>query len=108
MRARRPRTPTHPLGRMARLKLARLQARERGGQPVSTAEQAREIVERRFGPETADTVIQGGRELPNGWRFSWQSRKYVETGDHTHALIGGSLYLVLSTGEVLEYDTAEI
>ncbi len=42
-------------------------------------------------------------EKPYGWVFFYNSRRYVETGNMIHALIGhGPVIFVAKTGEIIE------
>ncbi|MGK4003473.1 YrhB domain-containing protein [Sorangium sp. So ce1036] len=46
-------------------------------------------------------------EKPYGWVIFYNSRRYVETGELIHSLIGGGPVVVLSeTGEVFELGSA--
>ncbi|HEX8670643.1 MAG TPA: YrhB domain-containing protein [Longimicrobium sp.] len=46
------------------------------------------------------------RELPYGWVFFYQSRRYVETGDPREMLAGNAPLLVTRSGELYETGTA--
>ncbi len=46
-------------------------------------------------------------EKPYGWVFFYNSRRYIETGDMVHALIGqGPVIVVATTGEIIELGSA--
>lgn len=59
---------------------------------------------RRVGGEDGVVIIDSKTiEKPYGWAFFYNSRKYVETGDMIHSLVGGGpVIVVASTGEVFE------
>jgi hypothetical protein len=76
---------------------------------VITREEAKQKVlellqSRRVGGDEGIDVIESKTiEKPYGWAFFYNSRRFIETGDIMHSLVGGGpVVVVASTGEVHE------
>jgi len=42
------------------------------------------------------------RQIAEGWVFSYQSLKFIETGDVWHSLVGHGPVVILDDGRILE------
>ena len=84
-------------------------AREGGpGSPVvDSALEAKGLVERVLGSPELVVVDEATQEKTWGWVFTYQSRRYLESGDYRDALAGNSPLLVnRRTGEIIVTGTA--
>jgi hypothetical protein len=61
-------------------------------------EEVRELVQRQL---HADLAVTGVERISKTWVVSWESRKYIETGDVRYVETGpGKKYLVSDAGQI--------
>ncbi|MFE2285076.1 hypothetical protein ACFXDJ_12985 [Streptomyces sp. NPDC059443] len=61
---------------------------------VAALVEQRNEVARSFGPSVVEMVVSQVTEHPLCWVVSLDSAEFVRTGDDSHRLMGGNLYLV--------------
>lgn len=59
-----------------------------------TREQARALVVADLADGTVDIMDEHTIERSWGWMFFYQSKRFIETGDHLQGLVGNAPYLV--------------
>ena len=73
--------------------------REEARAAVMECLQRREI----GGPENLIIIDSSTIEKPYGWIFSYNSRRYLETGDIRYMVLGGGpIVVIAATGEIIE------
>jgi hypothetical protein len=68
----------------------------------------KQLEQRGVGAPDGVVVIESATiEKPYGWIFFYNSRRYVETGELVHALVGqGPVIVVAATGAIIELGSA--